>query len=245
MNTSASTLHENAGKRRRIRDTNRAMAGMRFTWVALLGALAVGCGGASADDPRGVLHRYAKALEEGRADDAYRLLSDEAKRAMAIEQFRKLLKENPEEAKELGRILSRPASAPYVTAKVSGGGGQEFELVLEDGKWRLDLNAVDLYAQDTPRHAIVGFLRAVEQKRYDMAMRYVPDSHRAGLDPAKLKAAWEGPEREAIEAMRVGVKRALTSSQIEETGDRAALPYNNGTMQLVKERGVWKIEDFD
>lgn len=218
---------------------------MRICWVPLLGALAMGCGGAGAEDPRGVLHHYARALEEGRADDAYRLLSDDAKRAMAIEQFRKLLKENPEEAKDLGRTLSRPASAPYVTAKVSGGNGQEFELVMEDGKWKLDLSAVDLYAQDTPRHAIVGFLRALEQKRYDMAMKYVPDSHRAGLDPAKLKAAWEGSEKEAIETMRVGVKRALTSAQIEETGDRAALPYGSGTMQLVKERGVWKIEDFD
>ncbi len=204
-----------------------------------------GCGGAGAEDPRGVLHTYARALEEGRADDAYRLLSDDARRGTSIEQFRRMMKEHPEEVRELGRALSRPASAPFVSAKVSGGNGQDVDLVLENGKWKLELSAVDLYAQDTPRHAVVGFVRAIEQKRYDMALRYVPDSHRAGLDAAKLKAAWEGPEKEAIEAMRVGVKRSLSSAQIEETGDRAAFPYGSGTMQLVKERGVWKIEDFD
>lgn len=209
-------------------------------------ALALGaCGGAGAEDPRGVLHRYARALEEGRADDAYRLLSDDARRGTSLEQFRKMVKEHPEEMRELGRALSRPASTPFVSAKVSGGNGEDVDLVLEEGKWKLELSAVDLYAQDTPRHAVAGFLRAIEQKRYDMALKYVPDSHRPGLDAAKLKAAWEGTEKDSVDAMRVGVKRALSSAQIEETGDRAALPYGNGTMQLVKERGLWKIEDFD
>ena len=32
---------------------------------------------------------------------------------------------------------------------------------------------------------------------------------------------------------------------LEETGDRATMSYGPGTMQLVRERGLWKIEDFD
>ena len=108
-----------------------------------------------------------------------------------------------------------------------------------------DASSIDLYAQDTPRHAIQGFVRAVERKRYDIVLRYVPDSHKQGLDPAKLKAAWEGQEKEEMEQVVAALKQALPSASIEETGERATMPYGAGTMQLVREHGLWKIENFD
>ena len=106
-------------------------------------------------------------------------------------------------------------------------------------------SSIDLYQQDTPRHALVGFLRALEKKRYDVILRYVPDSHREGLDAAKLKAAWEGADKDEIESVVAGLKQALPSASIEETGDHAQMPYGAGVMKLVKEHGQWKVEDFD
>jgi hypothetical protein len=41
------------------------------------------------------------------------------------------------------------------------------------------------------------------------------------------------------------LKQTLPSASIEETGERATLAYGAGTMQLVREHGLWKIEDFD
>jgi hypothetical protein len=76
-------------------------------------------------------------------------------------------------------------------------------------------------------------------------MRFVPDSHREGLDAAKLQAAWEGHERDEIEQVVTALKQALPAGTIEETGERAAMPYGAGTIQLVREHGVWKIENFD
>ena len=38
---------------------------------------------------------------------------------------------------------------------------------------------------------------------------------------------------------------SLPAATIEETGERATMPYGAGTMQLVREHGLWKIEDFD
>ncbi|HZU85433.1 MAG TPA: hypothetical protein VE987_21025, partial [Polyangiaceae bacterium] len=81
--------------------------------------------------------------------------------------------------------------------------------------------------------------------RYDVVMRYVPDAHREGLDVAKLKSAWEGHEKDEIEQVVSALKQALPAASIEETGERATMPYGAGTMQLVREHGLWKIENFD
>ena len=211
--------------------------------IALVGA----CGGAQhGGDPQSVLHAYALALEEGRADDAYRLLSDEARRGISLEAFRRMVKDDPDGVHEIGHSLERPTSAPVVAAtahepertraspRCSRGGG-----------WRVDASSIDLYAQDSPRHTVQGFIRAVERKRYDIVMRFVPDTHREGLDAAKLQAAWEGHEKDEIEQVLTALRQALPTAAIEETGERATMPYGAGTMQLVREHGLWKIENFD
>ncbi|MDP9152082.1 MAG: hypothetical protein M3O36_19330, partial [Myxococcota bacterium] len=196
-------------------------------------------------DPQAALRAYARALEDGRAEDAYRLLSDEARRGISLEAFRRMLKEDSEGVREIGRALERPTAPPVVTATVMSPSGQELHLVLEDGRWRVDASTIDLYAQDSPRHAIQGFVRAIERKRYDMVMRYVPEAHKEGLDANKLKAAWDGREKDEIEQVVSALKQALSTATIEETGERATMPYGAGTMQLVREHGLWKIENFD
>jgi hypothetical protein len=132
-----------------------------------------------------------------------------------------------------------------VTATVTSPSGQELNLVLEKGQWRIDGAMIDLYAQDTPRRAIQGFVRAVERRRYDVVLRYVPDAHKDGLDAPKLQAAWEGHEKDEIAQVVIALKQALPGAQIEETGDRATMAYGAGTIQLVREHGMWKIENFD
>ncbi len=203
------------------------------------------CGAPKAEDPQSVLRAYSRALEEGRAEDAYRMLSDEARRGISLEAFRRMVKDNPEEVRDIAKALARPTATPVVTASVTTSNGQELDLVLENGRWKVEATAIDLYAQDTPRHAIQGFVRAVERKRYDVVLKFVPDAHKEGLDASKLKSAWEGHDKEEIEQVVSQLKLALPTATIEETGDRASMAYGAGTMQLVRERGLWKIEDFD
>lgn len=245
----------------------------------LLSALALtACGGVAVvqQGPSDTLRAYAQALEQGRVDDAYRLLSDEAKRSMSQEAFRRAVKENPEDAVEIARAIARPSSDPVVTATVTVPNGEELQLVFEAGKWRIDASAVDLYGQATPRQAMLGFLRAVDRKRYDVILRYVPDAEIQGtsglgddapppeaavvkdttkkplapvaaaqLTPEKLKASWEGPQKEQIARIVQAIKTALPTAQIEETGDSAAMSYGaGGTVAFVREHGVWKIKDF-
>jgi hypothetical protein len=218
----------------------------RYGWVlGFLASFLAGCGASTAEDPGSVLRDYSRALQEGRADDAYRLLSDDARRGISLEAFRRMVKDNPDEVREIGRALARPTAAPVVTATVTTPAGQELQLVLENGVWKVDASAVDLYAQDTPRHTLQGFVRALDRKRYDVILRFVPDNHKEGLDAAKLKTSWEGEEKQEMEQVLAALKQALPSASIEETGERASMPYGAGTLVLVREHGLWKIENFN
>ena len=52
-------------------------------------ALGLGCRSSSIQQgPSDTLRAYARALDDGRADDAYKLLSSEAKRSLSLEAFR-------------------------------------------------------------------------------------------------------------------------------------------------------------
>ena len=48
-----------------------------------------------------------------------------------------------------------------------------------------------------------------------------------------------------MEQVLSSLKQVLPTAKIEETGERATFPYGAQTMQLVREHGLWKIEDFD
>jgi hypothetical protein len=249
--------------------------------------------------PSDTLRAYAQALEQNRVDDAYRLLSAEAKSNMSLEAFRRAVKENPEDALEIARSIARPSSDPVVTATVSIPSGEELLLVYEGGRWRIDNSAVDLYSQSTPRQALLGFLRAYDRKRYDVILRYVPDAEKEGpapvesreppaqpappagsaappadksappaspatprapLDKAppadgadklgrltaeKLRAAWEGQQKEQMSRIVQAIKSALPTAAIEEAGDSASMAYGaGGTVAFTREHGVWKIKDF-
>lgn len=270
--------------------------------LALVASLASGCAGAASPrEPAEALRVYARALDEKRVEDAYRMLSEEARRGLSLEAFRRAVLENPSEAREIAKALSRPSGDARVTARVMLPTGEELPLVLEDGAWKVEGSAVDLYGSATPRQALLGFLRAFERKRWDVVLRYVPDEERAGGGPsrggastsaataappdgspagasagapvgpsaagappgpgdgapqasdadggaltaAKLKEAWEGPQREEMTQIVEALRAALPTAAIEETGDSASMPYGaGGTVSFVRERGAWKIQDF-
>jgi hypothetical protein len=205
-----------------------------------------GCGSSRPHEaPGDVLREYARALEDKRLEDAYALLSDEAKKDMSFEAFRVMVQENPEEMKILVASLQRPMSTPRVTAVVSTPDGEALLLVYESGRWRVDGSSIDLYDQETPRSAVAAFIRAVDNRRYDVLMRFVPDRKREGLDAKKLREAFESEQKEEVQQMAQALRAALPTAEIERIGDHATMSYGaGGTVQLVREHGLWKIEEF-
>lgn len=197
-------------------------------------SLLTACTGAALvqQGPSDTLRAYAQALEQGRVDDAYRLLSDEAKRSMSLEAFRRAVQENPEDAVEIARAIARPSSDPVVTATVTVPSGEELLLVYEAGKWRIDASAVDLYGQATPRQAMLGFLRAVDRKRYDVILRYVPDAEIQGVAGVGEDAAAPPGDKDA-NASATTAKDAAPAKDAVSAGKK---PLAGGSAQLTAEK---------
>jgi len=207
----------------------------------------VGCAtGSSASSPESVLAAYSRAVQRGQLAEAYALLSEDAKKTIPFEQFKRMLQENPEQAQELVRALDRPQSGPpRVTAKVTGADGEPLLLVFENGAWRVDGSAIDLYSQATPEASTIAFVRAVENKRYDILLRFVPDSQREGLSEATLRTAWEGEQKQDMARLIEALKAALPAARFEVVAERATLAYGaGGTIELVREHGAWKVEEL-
>ena len=228
------------------RATVAAVVRLSFVPVALALVAPSACApGRDPGSPRDALVAYASALEGGRAKDAYALLSDDAKKSMPFDAFERMMKENPEEARAVAESLLRPSGTPQVTATVTSPDGKTLLLRYEGGRWHIDRSAVDLYAQDTPEAALRAFLRAFENRRYDVLLRFVPDDKREGLDAARLKTAFEGEQKDEVERLTQALRAALPTSAIENLGDRATMSYGaGGTVELLREHGVWKIEEF-
>jgi hypothetical protein len=195
--------------------------------------------------PEAVLDAYASALREGRAEAAYELLSADARRELPRDAFERMVRENPAEARELGKSLGQPRSVTRVTATVHAANGDALLLVLENGEWRLDASAIDLYGQATPEACVRSFVRAYRNKRWDVLMRFVPNAEAKGLDAARLAQAWQGEEKPEMDRLVEALTAALPTARIEQSGDRARMNYGpQGTAVLIREAGVWKIEDF-
>jgi hypothetical protein len=208
--------------------------------------------------PSDTLRAYASALEEGRTDDAYVLLSREARQRVPREAFRRSIAAGRDEALEFAKSIERPLVPAVITASLALPNGDRLELVLEDGQWKVTAAAVDWYSQATPRRAAETFLRALEKKRWDVLIRLVPDVEREGvpvgseddrvapaLTPDRLKEAWEGPQAQEMALVAKALRAALPTAVIEEQGEVASLAYGPGaTVSFVRENGVWKIRDF-
>lgn len=214
------------------------------SWLVVL--LTMGCAVESRPaTPREALLGYANAVRDGRLEDAYALLSAEAKKELSYEAFRRMVTENPQEMQELAAGLTRPSGAPEATATVTTPDGQTLLLILEDDNWRIAASAIDLYSQVEPRVAVASFVRAFDNRRYDILMRFVPDEKREGLDTQALRRAWEGEQKEEMTHIVRALDAALPTARVERLGDRATMAYGAaGTVELVQEHGLWKIEDI-
>jgi hypothetical protein len=213
------------------------------TAISILVFTLSACG--SAPSPARTAHQFAALLEAESYDAAWALLSERSRAELDRRDLEKRMSANPEErsaiiARLSGEITEQRAEALFPLAD-----GRVVRLVLEDGDWRLDGAILDVYSQETPRLAIASFVRALENKRYDVILRFVPKAY---LTPELTEEALrksieeEMPEETAkiIENLKDSV-----NTPIEENGDRARMSVGAGdAVLLVREDGVWKIDDF-
>jgi len=224
----------------------RLDVGLRWAAPLLSGALlGVGCAPSPPTTPDAAVNRYAQALKAEHWEEAYALLSDESRAELSLQQFEQLMVKNRQALTQfLARVETRNTQA-HVTASLRTSAGDELTLVYQEGAWRIDESALDLYSQREPRVALASFVHAYDHRRFDVLLQFVPRSHAEGLSEQTLKSAWEGGMKsemeQVVEALRVSYKTA----KLEILGEHATMSYGNGaTVELILEDGAWKIENF-
>jgi len=224
---------------------------MRTHRQVLLGLAltALGCAGTRPppSTPELAVVDFARALNQGRFDEAYARMSVSYRQRVPFEQFKRQLTENPEETTALSHALSHVQRPVVEEATVRYDDDAEITLRREgqgeESSWFLTSPLVDFYDQSTPRAALRSFVRALERRRYDMIMRLIPNADKEGITSDRLEQAWSGDRRKELERLVHNLREHL-EDPIEVVGERATMPYGDQMRaQLVREDGQWKVED--
>jgi len=186
---------------------------------------------------------FARALNQNDLETAYGLMSEDYRSRVGFDQFKRQLRENPQEMLEVSSALGHVREPAEEQAVVSYDDDEELVLRRNGDHWYISTNVVDFYDQSTPRAALRSFVRAMERKRYDVVIRLIPDADKEGITADRMEQAWAGEEREQVERM-LSTLRDHLDAPIEVIGTRATMPYGEHTrVQFVREGSSWKIED--
>ncbi|MDQ3334737.1 MAG: hypothetical protein M4D80_06230 [Myxococcota bacterium] len=209
----------------------------------LLALVLAACG--SGTGPSGTLDSYGKALKNRDYSAAYELMSSSFRGKVSRDDYVRMMRDNPREVDETADRLRGKKGSLEVSAEFEYGLGDRMLLVQEDGNWRIAANPLGFYDQSTPRNALRGFLRAYRLERWDVMLRFVPNTYREKMDPAKMKAQFTGPSREQMENL-INTLEANVDEPIIERGNDARMSYGDRfTVTFVREDGAWKLKDLD
>jgi hypothetical protein len=193
--------------------------------------------------PEETLIAFSRALNQGRYEQAYALMSADYRQRVSFEQFQRQLSENPQETLAVSNALSHVRAPATQQAVVRYDDDGELTLLRSGERWYIGTSVVDFYDQSTPRAALRSFVRAMERKRYDVVMRLIPEADKEGITTDRMEQAWGGEEREQIERMLSALREHL-DAPIEVVGNRATMPYGQHMrVQFVRDGADWKIED--
>jgi len=217
--------------------------------VVLATALALGLGATAcarrAPGPADTLAAYGAAVERHDYAVAYALTSDGFRARVPMEAFRADLETGGEDTQTLAKQLRTDAARHPAHVEIELDLGETVSLVEEGGRFRVDGAPLQPWSQTSPRAALRSFIRALEQRRYDVVLRLCPTRRRAGLTIGAVRDEWEGPHKEQ-NAELLAHLRAAIRAPIVELGDEARLPYaDHAEVRFVREDAQWKIEDLD
>jgi hypothetical protein len=220
---------------------NRRMRALAIT-LSLVAALAA-CG--NTKGPSQTLDKYGRALKNHDFGGAYDLMSSGFRGKVSREDYVRMMRDNPREVDETADRLRGKRGSMEVSAEFEYGLGDTMRLVQEDGRWKISTNPLGFYDQSSPKAALRSFIRAYRLERWDVMLRFVPNSYREKMDAAKMKAQFTGPSKEQMENL-MNTLEANNDEPIIERGNDARMSYGDRyTVQFVKEDSAWKLKDLD
>lgn len=235
------SMHHPAPSEPRLLPGSIALGGALAAFVL---ALAPGCPAREAT-PRHTLQAYVAALEAKDYGRAYALMSRSFQKEYDKDEFVRHHRQHPA---EVGRSLQELKQGPaklVIKGELRYGDAERMYLVREDGVWRLALDPVSFYSQRTPRDALRSFVRALERRRLDVLLQFVPLKWRKVMTLEDVRRLYDKKQLEATEQLIRNLKANL-DNKIEVKGDEAEMLYGDSyKVQFLREEGVWRIVDAD
>src|SRR5438105_251011 len=165
--------------------------------VAILFCAVAACGHGSG--PNQTLDRYGLALKNHDFNAAYDLMSSSFRGKVSRDDYVRMMRDNGREVNETADRLRGKRGSMEVSAEFEYGLGDAMRLVQEDDHWKIATNPLGFYDQSTPKAALRSFIRAYRLERWDVMLRFVPNSYREKMDAKKMQAQFTGPSREQME----------------------------------------------
>jgi hypothetical protein len=211
--------------------------------ATVLGFGAAAC--AHGGGPDRTLDRYGVALKNHDFGAAYDLMSSAFRVKVTRDDYVRTMRDNNREVNETAERLRGKKGSMEVSAEFEYGLGDTMRLVQEDGQWKISSYPLGFYDQSTPKAALRSFIRAYRLERWDVMLRFVPNSYREKMDGKKMQAQFTGPSREQMENL-INTLEANVDEPITERGNDARMGYGDRyTVQFLKEDGAWKLKDLD
>jgi len=188
--------------------------------------------------PDNTLERYGTALKNHDFATAYDLMSSNFRVKVTRDDYVRTMRDNNREVNETAERLRGRKGSIEVSAEFEYGLGDTMRLVQEDGQWKIASYPLGFYDQSTPKAALRSFIRAYRLERWDVMLRFVPNSYREKMDAKKMQAQFTGPSREQMENL-INTLEANVDGSITERGNDARMDYGDRyTVQFLKEDGA-------
>lgn len=212
---------------------------------------AAGCHPPSGADPLPVVRRYLDLTADGQVDAAYASLSDDFKRRCDRTCFARILTaQRPELIQARAQVRAGEARVE-TRARQSLPDGTALQLTQageppEKGApvpFLFSENPLDFYPQDTPERTLRSFARAVQARRYEALLRFIPQSMEEQYTLDALRERFDGPGRTALLKQLDTITRHLSEPFVfEKDGRLAKLPIGDGKeTRLLFEESRWRV----
>ena len=239
--------------------------------AALLGV--AGCPHSPDCDPLHTAFQYLEAAAAGDVETCFRLLGEDAQKqcdraclAHVLERQRAEFRTARDELRASLREKTSPGTIVRTDqAIVRLADGSELQLrrpsqpvssptqrPQKDGAYRFTDNPLSFYPQDTPERALRSFLLAVERRRWDVLLEFLPralaqPTQGAPYTEEQIRQRFEGPARSEIARQLTTLRQHLGDAiQLAAGGAEARLPVGeNKEVRLRLEDGSWRLSQLE
>jgi len=195
-------------------------------------SLLAGCARQQIPDPRDAAREYSDAVAKGDADAVYAMLTTDAQRAEGRKGVQKLLGESKKEIEQTAKAVGSRETRVEMLATVRFEDGEQAELTVEEGHFRVQSAGALPHGARTPAEALSELRRALARRSYAGVLRVLSSESKSSL---------ENDLRSLVD----GLEQAETLD-VKIDGDHAEVKIPGGhSVKLKREAGIWRIEDFD